>query len=152
MTLASFTSFNRWGDLEVVENFGGLLNLLVFLALTFGWAMYGFQMSLGIKQFYDKFNISHTGIIIGGFVGSFALAAVIIHVMILFRGAEGAWYLFVYFVLQAVIAATLSYKTVQAKVAVDEGVKYTAEPIVAPIVFGLAYAFLLYNMSDILYA
>ena len=72
--------------------------------------------------------------------------------MILFRGAEGAWYLFVYFVLQAVIAATLSYKTVQAKVAVDEGVKYTAEPIVAPIVFGLAYAFLLYNMSDILYA
>ena len=135
----------------MVENFGGILNLVVFLALTFGWAMYGFQMSLGIKKFYDKFSISHTGIIIGGFVGSFALSAVILHILILFRGAEGAWYLFAYFVVQAVIAATLSYRTVQAKVAVDEGVIYTAEPIVAPIVFGLAYSFLLYNMRDILY-
>lgn len=135
----------------MVENFGGIINLVVFLALTFGWAMYGFQMSLGIKAFYDKFNISHTGVIIGGFVGSFALSAVILHIMILIRGAEGAWYLFAYFVVQAGIAALLSYRTVQAKVAVEEGVKYTAEPIVAPIVFGLAYAFLLYNMQDILY-
>ena len=135
----------------MVENFGGILNLVVFLALTFGWAMYGFQMSLGIKKFYDKFSISHTGIIIGGFVGSFALSAVILHILILFRGAEGAWYLFAYFVVQAAIAAILSYRTVQAKVAVDEGVRYTAEPIVAPIVFGLAYAFLLYNMREILY-
>ena len=135
----------------MVENFGGILNLVVFLALTFGWAMYGFQMSLGIKKFYDKFSISHTGIIIGGFVGSFALSAVILHIMILFRGAEGAWYLFAYFVVQAAIAATLSYRTIQAKVAVDEGVRYTAEPIIAPIVFGLAYAFLLYNMREILY-
>lgn len=136
----------------MVENFGGILNLVVFLAITFGWAMYGFQMSMGIKAFYDKFNISHTGVIIGGFVGSFALAAVVMHVMLLFRGAEGAWYLFVYFVIQAAFAAILSYRTIQAKVAVDEGVKYTAEPIVAPIVFGAAYGFLLYNMQDILYA
>lgn len=135
----------------MVENFGGIVNLVVFLALTFGWAMYGFQMSLGIKNFYDKFSISHTGIIIGGFVGSFALAAVVMHIMLLLRGPEGAWYLFTYFVVQAGIATVLSYRTVQAKVAVEEGVKYTAEPIVAPMVFGLAYAFLLYNMRDILY-
>ena len=135
----------------MVENFGGILNLVVFLALTFGWAMYGFQMSVGIKTFYDKFNISHTGVIIGGFVGSFATAAVILHVMLLFRGAEGAWHLFAYFVVQATIAAVLSYRTIQAKVAIEEGVKYTMEPVIAPIIFGLAYGFLLYNMSDILY-
>ena len=136
----------------MVENFGGMLNLVVFLALTIGWAVYGFQMSIGIKQFYDKFGISHTGVIIGGFVGSFALSAVIMHVMLLLRGAEGAWYLFAYFVIQAAFAAILSYRTVQAKVAVEEGVKYTPEPIVAPIVFGCGYAFLLYNMQGILYA
>lgn len=136
----------------MIENFGGLINFLVFLALTFGWAMYGYQMSLGIKNFYDKFNISHTGVIIGGFVGSFALAAVILHLVILFRGAEGAWYLFAYFIVQAVFAALLSYHTITAKVAIDEGVKYTAEPVIAPIMFGLAYGFLLYNMQDILYS
>ena len=135
----------------MVENFGGLLNLIVFLALTFGWAMYGFQMSLGIKTFYNKFNISHTGVIIGGFVGSFAIAATILHLVILFRGAEGAWYLFTYFVVQAAIASFLSYRTIQTKTAIDEGVKYTAEPVIAPLIFGIGYGFLLYNMSDILY-
>ena len=136
----------------MVQNFGGILNLVVFIALTFGWAMYGFQMSIGIKAFFDKFKISHTGVIIGGFVGSFALAAVAMHIVILIRGAEGAWYLFVYFFIQAIIAAILSYRTVSAKVAADEGVIYTAEPIVAPLVFGAGYAFLLFNMQDILYA
>ena len=63
----------------MVENFGGLINLIVFLALTFGWAMYGYQMSIGTKQFFDKFNISHTGVIIAGFVGSFALSAAVMH-------------------------------------------------------------------------
>lgn len=86
----------------MVQNFGGILNLIVFIALTIGWAMYGFQMSAGIKKFYDKFGISHTGIIIGGFVGSFAMAAVVMHIMILFRGAEGAWYLFVYSLLSII--------------------------------------------------
>ena len=109
----------------MLDNFGGTLNLVVFLALTIGWAIYGYQMSLGIKAFYDKFNISHTGTIIGGFVGSFACAAVVMHIMILLRGAEGAWYLFVYFVVQAAIATILSYRTVKAKIAVDQGVKYT---------------------------
>lgn len=135
----------------MMANFGNTLNLIVFLALTLGWAMYGFQMSLGIKKFYDKFGISHTGVIIGGFVGSFALSAVVMHIIILMRGAEGAWYLFVYFVIQAGFAALLSMRTIQAKVAVDEGVRYTAEPIVAPIVFGSAYIFLLWSMQDILF-
>lgn len=135
----------------MVQNFGGILNLLVFIALTFGWAMYGYQMSLGIKGFFDKFKISHTGVIIGGFVGAFALGALVMHILIFIRGAEGAWYLFVYFFVQALIAAFLSYRTVSAKVAEDEGVIYTAEPIVAPLVFAAGYAFLLYNMQTILY-
>ena len=94
----------------------------------------------------------HGTIIIGGFVGSFALSAVVMHILLLFRGPEGAWFLFAYFIVQAAFAALLSYRTVTAKVAIDEGVKYTAEPIIAPIVFGVGYGFLIYNMSSILYA
>ena len=67
------------------------------------------------------------------------------HLILLFNGLEGAWYLFTYFVVQAAIAAFLSWRTVSAKVAADEGVIYTAEPIVAPLVFGAGYCFLLYQ-------
>lgn len=135
----------------MIESFGGILNFVVFIALTLGWAMYAFQMSLGIDAFYGKFNISRTATIIGGFVGSFAAAAVIMHLILLFNGLEGAWYLFAYFIVQAAIASFLSWRTVSAKVAADEGVIYTAEPIVAPLVFGAGYCFLLYRMQDILY-
>ena len=37
------------------------------------------------------------------------------------------------------------------QIIMDEGVKYTAEPIVAPLIFGAAYAFLLFSMQDVLY-
>ena len=79
-----------WGDELWSKTFGGIVNLwLCFWRSHLVWAMYGFQMSLGIKNFYDKFSISHTGIIIGGFVGSFALAAVVMHIMLLLRGLKG---------------------------------------------------------------
>ena len=83
----------------MIDSFGGILNFAVFIALTLGWAMYAFQMSLGIDAFYGKFNISRTATIIGGFVGSFAAAAVIMHLILLFNGLEGAWYLFAYFIV-----------------------------------------------------
>ena len=82
-----------------------------------------------------------------------ALAAVFLHIVILFRGARK-----VHGISSLILSGTKqqlqrhsSCRTVQAKVAVEEGVRYTAEPIIAPIVFGLAYAFLLYNMREILY-
>lgn len=57
----------------MIENFGGMLNFVVFIALTLGWAAYAFQMSFGINAFYEKFNISKTATIIGGFVSSFEI-------------------------------------------------------------------------------
>jgi hypothetical protein len=72
-------------------------------------------MSFRIKAFYDKFNVSHTGTIIGEFVASLSCAAVVMHILILASGAEGAWYLFVYFVIRASLAAVLSYRTIRSK-------------------------------------
>jgi hypothetical protein len=41
--------------------------------------------------------------------------------------------------------------TIQSQDGVKEGVKYTAEPIVAPLVFSAGYAFLLWSMRAIVY-
>ena len=38
----------------MIESFGGILNFVVFIALTLGWAMYAFQMSLGIEFFMEN--------------------------------------------------------------------------------------------------
>ena len=136
----------------MVSNFGNILNLIIFLVLTAGWAFYAFQMIFGTRAFFDRFNMNHSALIMGRFVGSFAAGAVILHLVILFNGATGAWFLFTYFLTQGVIAALLSLWSIQFKDGVDEGVKYTFEPVVAPLVFCAGYAFLLWSMSGILYA
>ena len=135
----------------MVSSFGNIINLIIFLVLTLGWAFYAFQMIFGTRAFFDRFNINYSALIMGRFVGSFAAGAVILHLVILFNGATGAWFLFTYFLVQAVLAALLSLWTIQSKDGESEGVKYTAEPIVAPLVFGAGYAFLLWSMQSILY-
>ncbi|MAH88275.1 MAG: hypothetical protein CMF26_06685 [Kiloniella sp.] len=136
----------------MVSNFGNILNLIIFLVLTVGWAVYAFQMVFGTRAFFDRFNMNHSALIMGRFLGSFAAGALILHLVILFSGATGAWPLFAFFLTQGVIAALLSLWSIQSKAGVDEGVKYTFEPVVAPLVFSVGYAFLLFSMQDIVYA
>ena len=135
----------------MVESFGNVVNLIVFVILTLGWGYYAFQMLVGTKSFYDRFNISHTGVIIGRFVGSFAAAAFVLQVIILFNGPTGVWPLLTFFIVQGLVAAGGSLATIRAQVGVSEGVKYTIEPVAAPLVFVAGYAFLLWSMSAIVY-
>ncbi len=135
----------------MVSNFGNIFNLIVFLVLTVGWAFYAFQMLFGTRAFFDRFNMNHSALIMGKFVGSFAAGALVLHLIILFNGATGAWFLFTYFLTQGVLAAVFSMLTIQSQDGVKEGVKYTAEPIVAPLVFSAGYAFLLWSMRTIVY-
>ena len=136
----------------MVESFGNVINLVIFLILTLGWAYYTFQMLVGTQAFFDRFNMSHTAVIMGRFVGSFGAAAVILHLVMLFNGPSGGWFLFTFFMLQGLVASAASVVTIQSQVGVKEGVKYTPEPIIAPLVFVAGYAYLLWSMRDILYA
>ena len=113
----------------MVSNFGNIFNLIVFLVLTVGWAFYAFQMLFGTRAFFDRFNMNHSALIMGKFVGSFAAGALVLHLIILFNGATGAWFLFTYFLTQGVLAAVFSMLTIQSQDGVKEGVKYTAEPL-----------------------
>ena len=101
----------------MVSNFGNILNLIIFLVLTAGWAFYAFQMIFGTRAFFDRFNMNHSALIMGRFVGSFAAGAVILHLVILFNGATGAWFLFTYFLTQGVIAALLSLWSISPRTA-----------------------------------
>ena len=39
----------------MASNFGNILNLIIFLVLTAGWAFYAFQMIFGTRAFFDRF-------------------------------------------------------------------------------------------------
>ena len=136
----------------MVENFGGLLNLIIWIVLTIGAIYYSYRCLFQTKAFNDQFGFGDQGIFITRFAGSQVGAGAIISVVLLFTGPSGAWAFVAYGWTQALIAALTGYRTLNSEWAEIEGVKPTAEGYVAPLAFLALYTILLFNMGDILYA
>ena len=138
--------------IKVVENFGGLLNLIIWIVLTIGAIYYSYRCLFQTKAFNDQYGFGDQGIFITRFAGSQVGAGAIISVILLFIGPSGAWAFVAYGWTQALIAAITGYRTLNSEWAEIEGVKPTAEGYVAPLAFLALYTILLFNMGDILYA
>ena len=136
----------------MVENFGGLLNLIIWIVLTIGAIYYSYRCLFQTKAFNDQYGLGDQGIYITRFGGSQVGAGAIISVILLFIGPSGAWAFVAYGWTQALIAAITGYRTLNSEWAEIEGVKPTAEGYVAPLAFLALYTILLFNMGDILYA
>ena len=82
-------------------------------------------------------------------------AYVLISLYILFRenGPQGTWPIFVFGFLQSLIFTYFGYVTVKfSEAAKMDGVKYTAEGYIAPAVFTILNAVLIYGLSDKIYS
>ena len=135
----------------MVENFGGSLNLIIWIVLTIGAIYYSYRCLFQTKAFNDQYGFGDQGIFITRFAGSQVGAGAIISVVLLI-GPSGAWAFVAYGWTQALIAAVTGYRTLNSEWAEIEGVKPTAEGYVAPLGFLALYTILLFNMGDILYA
>ena len=136
----------------MVENFGGSLNLIIWIVLTLGAVYYSYRCLFQTKAFNDQYGFGDQGIFITRFAGSQVAAAAVISIVLLFTGPSGAWAFVAYGWTQALIAAVTGYRTLNSEWAEIEGVKPTAEGYVAPLAFLALYTILLFNMGDILYA
>ena len=136
----------------MVENFGGSLNLIIWIVLTLGAVYYSYRCLFQTKAFNDQYGFGDQGIFITRFAGSQVAAGAVISIVLLFTGPSGAWAFVAYGWTQALIAAVTGYRTLNSEWAEIEGVKPTAEGYVAPLAFLSLYTILLFNMGDILYA
>ena len=136
----------------MVENFGGSLNLIIWIVLTQGAVYYSYRCLFQTKAFNDQYGFGDQGIFITRFAGSQVAAGAVISIVLLFTGPSGAWAFVAYGWTQALIAAVTGYRTLNSEWAEIEGVKPTAEGYVAPLAFLALYTILLFNMGDILYA
>ena len=136
----------------MVENFGGSLNLIIWIVLTIGAIYYSYRCLFQTKAFNDQYGFSDQGIFITRFAGSQVAAGAVISIVLLFTGPSGAWAFVAYGWTQALIAAVTGYRTLNSEWAEIEGVKPTAEGYVAPLAFLALYTILLFNMGGILYA
>ena len=135
----------------MVENFGGSLNLTIWVVLLLGSVFYSYRCLFQTKAFNDQYGFGDSGIFMTRFAGTQVGAAAVISLVLLVNGPEGSWAFVAWGWTQALLAAVFGYSTIKSDWANIEGVKATAEGYIAPTVFLILNTALLVNMGDILY-
>ena len=119
----------------MLENFGGSLNLVIWIVLLIGAAYYSYRCLFQTKAFNDQYGFGDSGIFMTRFAGTQVGAAAVISLVLLVNGPEGSWAFVAWGWTQSLLAAVFGYRTVNSDWDNVDGVKATAEGYVAPIVF-----------------
>ena len=135
----------------MVENFGGSLNLIIWLLATAGAGYYAYRCLFAKEGMIEQYGFGDQSAFVINLTGSFVGAGFIMGVVVLFAGPQGAWLLFTYSFVQSLIGTITGYRMVNGPWAEVDGVKATAEGWIAPLLFSILYGFLLYNMREILW-
>ena len=80
----------------MVENFGSVLYLVLFLVQLVGFSFYSFLILFNPKKLTADYGFGESAVPLVRLVGSFVIPIVLIGIYLLFTSIEGAW---VYFIL-----------------------------------------------------
>ena len=135
----------------MVENFGSVFYLIIFIVNLLGLAYYTFLTYLNPKQLINDYELGDDSIAIIRVVGSFVLSYIIIGIILLFNGIEGAW---IYFVTGLMISSfQLLYDIGTRMNIIDTNYKVinkTSDTIIS-IVFIIINIILISGLSDKIY-
>ena len=136
----------------MVDKFNGVFYLIIFLVHFIGVGVYAYQMIIGNQKFREKFEIDKTAATIMRITGALFLGSFLMAIYIMFvrpNGVEGTWAFFNLVFVQNLcvfIVNTYSIKIDKTGVMND-----TNEGVIAPLVFTILSAVLIYGLSDKIY-
>ena len=136
----------------MIDKFNGVFYLIVFLVHFIGVGIYAYQMIIGNKKFREKFEIDASAATIMRMAGALFLGSFLMAIYILFvrpNGVEGTWAFFNLVFVQnlcILIVNTYSIKIDKTGVMNDSN-----EGVIAPLVFTILSAILIYGLSDKIY-
>ena len=135
----------------MVENFGGSLNLIIWIIATLGAGYYSYRCLFGTRGMIDQYGAGDGAAFPLVLIGTFTGAGFIMGIVILISGPQYAWAFLTYSFVQSVLGIIFGFRILSSEGAQGEGVKMTNEFWIAPLVFTVLYGFLLFNMQEILY-
>ena len=136
----------------MIENFNGIIYLVIFIIHFIGYGVYAYQMIINNKKFREKFIMDETATPIMRMIGASFLGSLLMALYIMFirpGGVEGTWAFFnLVFVqnLSIFIVNTYSIKIDKTGVKTDSN-----EGVIAPLVFTILSAILCYGLADKIY-
>jgi hypothetical protein len=136
----------------MIDKFNGIFYLIVFLIHFIGFGVYAYQMIIGNQNFRAKFEIDETAATIMRMAGAIFLGSFLMAIYIMFvrpNGVEGTWAFFNLIFIQNLcifIVNTYSVKIDKTGIKNDSN-----EAIIAPLVFTILSAILIYGLADLIY-
>ncbi len=135
----------------MVEDFGSVFYLVIYIVNLLGLAYYTYLTYLNPKQLINDYELGDDSIVIIRVVGSFVLSYVIIGIILLFTSIQGAW---IYFVTGLMISSfQLLYDLGTRMNIIDSNYKVvnkTSDTIIS-IVFIVINVVLITGLSDKIY-
>ena len=136
---------------EMIESFGGSLNLIIWIIATLGAGYYSYRCLFGTRGMIDQYGAGDGAAFPLVLIGTFTGAGFIMGIVVLISGPQYAWAFITYSFVQSALGIVFGFRILKSEWAQVEGVKMTNEFWIAPLVFTVLYGFLLFNMQEILY-
>ena len=136
----------------MIENFNGIFYLILFLINLAGLGFYGFLTAFNPKQLINDYQFGENAMGVIRIVGTFVWTVLLIGIILLFRGVEGAW---IYFVFGRTVSIfQLLIDIAQRMKILDSNYKIVnkTQDTVISIVFIVTNVLLINGLSDKIYS
>ena len=135
----------------MVENFDNIFYLILFLINLAALAFYGYLTAFNPKQLINDYEFGDDSIGAIRIVGTFVWAVLIIGVIILFRGPEGAWIFFVFGLTVSVLQLLIDFGHRMKIIDTNYKVVNKTQDTIISIVFIVTNVILINGLSDKIY-
>ena len=135
----------------MVENFDNIFYLILFLINLAALAFYGYLTAFNPKQLINDYEFGDDSIGAIRIVGTFVWAVLIIGVIILFRGPEGAWIFFVFGLTVSVLQLLIDFGHRMKIIDSNYKVVNKTQDTIISIVFIVTNVILINGLSDKIY-
>ena len=136
----------------MIENFNGIFYLILFLINLAGLGFYGFLTAFNPKQLINDYEFGENAMGVIRIVGTLVWTILLIGIILLFRGVEGAWIYFVFGLTVSIFQLLLDIGHRMKIIDSNYKVVNKTQDTVISIVFIVTNVLLINGLSDKIYA
>ncbi len=119
--------------------------------MLIGNLFYAYRCIFQTREYIEQYGFGEGSAIMTRLVGTFAAGFAIVLAIALLTSIEGAWLLFAYGAIQAIVGAVVCYWTIHSHWGSVKGIKTSAEGYLAPAIIAVLNIVVLATGKDLLF-
>ena len=131
---------------------GGITNFIAILIPALMGVFYGFRCLFQTEGFIEQYGLGAASEFMVKLSGTYTMTQGLVYILLLVTSPAGAWSVFAFGTIQAALFLIYGYTTVKGKWAQVDGVKATAEGYIVPAILLVFHLYIMFTMSEVIYA